>query len=68
MPHWVTVLGAILVVAAAIFGRNPHPHVMWESIPAYGAVFGYAGARALVYLAKTVLAPRLRGPASEKEA
>ncbi len=49
-----------LLVLATVFGRNPHPHVWWESIPVYGAVFGYAGAWALIWLAKSVLAPRLR--------
>ena len=50
---------AVLVVAAALFGRNPHPHAWWESIPAYGALFGYAGAWAIVVLAKSILTPLL---------
>ena len=50
---------AVLVIAAAVFGRNPHPHAWWEQIPAYGALFGYAGAWALVFLAKSILAPLL---------
>jgi hypothetical protein len=45
---------------AVFFGRNPHPHVWWEAVPIYGAVFGYGGAWALIWLAKSVLAPALR--------
>ena len=55
---WVS--AALLVVAGAIFGRNPHPHVWWETIPAYGAIFGYAGTWVLAWFAKKVLAPRIR--------
>ncbi len=53
-------VAAIVVVGGAIFGRNPHPHVWWEAIPAYGAIFGYAGTYALALFAKKLLAPRIR--------
>lgn len=49
-----------LLLLAVVFGRNPHPHMWWEAVPIYGAVFGYAGAWALIWLAKSVLAPLLR--------
>ncbi len=52
--------GAALLVVAVLFGRNPHPHMWWEAVPAYGAFFGYGGAWLLIWLAKVVLAPRLR--------
>ena len=55
-------LGVVSLSAlAAIFGRNPHPHLWWEALPVYGALFGYAGAWLLIWLAKSVLAPLLRG-------
>ncbi len=57
-----------LAFVAAVFGRNPHPHVWWETVPAYGAIFGYAGAWALVWFAKSVLAPRLRRDDDESDA
>jgi len=50
---------ALLAIATAIFGRNPHPHAWWEAIPAYSAIFGYGGAWALVWIAKSVLTPVL---------
>lgn len=56
-----------LTAASVLFGRNPHPHVWWEAVPAYGAFFGYAGAWALVLLAKSVLAPLLHRPDEEGE-
>lgn len=52
--------GGGLLLLAVFFGRNPHPHVWWEAVPIYGAVFGYGGAWALIWLAKSVLAPALR--------
>ena len=57
---------ASLVGIAALIGRNPHPHVWWEQIPAYGALFGYFGAYALILLAKSILAPWLRREESGK--
>ena len=58
--------GAVLVLLAVAFGGNPHPHLWWESVPFYGAVFGYAGAWALIWLAKSVLAPLLRRDEGER--
>jgi len=55
---WIGI--ALLVAAAAVFGRTEHPHTWWEKIPAYGALFGYLGTYALVFLAKSILAPRIR--------
>jgi len=57
----------LLAVAGAILGRNPHPHAWWEGIPAYGAFFGYGGAWALVWLAKSVLTPVLHRGDDETE-
>ncbi len=58
---WVMLSAAgALVVAGALFGRNPHPHMWWETIPAYGAAIGYGGAWVLIILAKSILAPLLR--------
>lgn len=56
----VYLASGVLVLAAALFGRNPHPQMWWEWLPAYGALFGYGGAWALVLLAKSTLAPMLR--------
>ncbi len=61
-------LGTVLLVVAAVFGRNPHPHMWWEAVPAYGALFGYGGAWLLIWVAKAVLAPRLRSGGSEDSA
>jgi hypothetical protein len=63
----VAIAAALLALAAAIFGRNPHPHVWWESIPAYGALFGYGGAWVLIWSAKSVLAPWLERRDDEAE-
>lgn len=49
----------LLTAAALAFGGNPHPHVWWEAIPGYAAVFGYGGAWGLALIAKSVLAPLL---------
>jgi hypothetical protein len=60
LPRTALAAGAALLLLAVLFGRNPHPHVWWEAVPVYGAVFGYAGAWALIWLAKSILAPLLR--------
>ena len=60
VPVWASAGGAVLLALAIVFGQHPHPHVWWEEIPAYAAVFGYAGAWLLIGLAKSVLAPLLR--------
>ena len=59
-PRWTLGLAAVLAVLGVAFGQNPHPHMWWESIPGNAGVIGYVGAYALVFLAKSVLAPRLR--------
>ena len=57
--RWVDILLVVLLVLAAALGRPQHPHFWWDYIPALGALIGLAGAWLLVWLAKSVLAPRL---------
>jgi hypothetical protein len=57
--RWVDALLVVLLVLGAALGRAAHPHFWWDSIPALGALIGLGGTWLLVWLAKSVLAPRL---------
>lgn len=42
----------VLVVAGAIFGRNPHPKFPWHGWPGFQAVVGVAAAIVVSVIAK----------------
>jgi len=47
-------LSFALVILAALFGRPHHPHFVWDYVPAFYALLGYAGCWLLVVGAKTL--------------
>jgi len=53
---------ALLLALGALFGRPEHPHFVWESIPDFWALFGFAGACLMILvfrrLGETVLQRR----------
>ena len=42
----------LLVLGALLWGKPDHPRFFWDRVPAFAAVFGLAGAAALVALAR----------------
>lgn len=44
----------VLVILSALFGRSYHPHFVWDYIPGFYALLGYAGCWLLVVGAKTL--------------
>jgi hypothetical protein len=64
-PRAVFAIAVAVLLFAAFFGTNPHPHFWWDEIPAFSALLGFAGAWLLVILAKSVASPLLQRPDEE---
>jgi hypothetical protein len=40
----------VLFIAGTLFGRPAHPHFLWDRIPGFYALFGFASSGLLVLL------------------
>lgn len=43
---------ALLLLAAAAFGRSEQPHFWWETLPDFFAAFGFGGACLLILVVR----------------
>lgn len=50
---------AVMVVVEVLFA-HPHYHMIWNSVPGFDLLIGFAGAWALILLAKVVMAKILQ--------
>lgn len=55
-------LGAVMAVMAVVevLFAHPHYHMIWNSVPGFDLLIGFAGAWALILLAKVVMAKILQ--------
>ena len=50
---------AVMVVVEVLFA-HPHYHMIWNSVPGFDLLIGFAGAWALILLAKVAMAKLLQ--------
>ena len=50
---------AVMVVVEVLFA-HPHNHMIWNSVPGFDLLIGFAGAWVLILLAKVVMAKILQ--------
>ena len=55
-------LGAVMAVKAVVevLFAHPHYHMIWNSVPGFDLLIGFAGAWVLILLAKVVMAKILQ--------
>ena len=55
-------LGAVMAVMAVVevLFAHPHYHMIWNSVPGFDLLIGFAGALVLILLAKVVMAKILQ--------
>ena len=55
-------LGAVMAVMAVVevLFAHPHYHMIWNSVPGFDLLIGFAGAWVLILLAKVVMAKILQ--------
>ena len=55
-------LGAVMAVMAVVevLFAHPHYHMIWNSVPGFDLLIGFAGAWALILLAKVAMAKLLQ--------
>ena len=55
----LAVIMVIMVIIEVLFA-HPHYHMIWNSVPGFDLLIGFAGARVLILLAKVVMAKILQ--------
>ena len=55
----LAVIMVIMVIIEVLFA-HPHYHMIWNSVPGFDLLIGFAGAWALILLAKVVMAKILQ--------
>ena len=55
-------LGAVMavMVVVEVLSAHPHYHMIWNSVPGFDLLIGFAGAWVLILLAKVVMAKILQ--------
>jgi len=59
----VYILAAVAMVLATIvefFFAHPHHHNLWDTIPGFDVLFGFAGCAILIVIAKLIVAPLIQ--------
>ena len=50
----------VVMVIAEVFFAHPHYHMIWNTIPGFDIIIGFAGAWGLILLAKVAMAKLLQ--------
>jgi len=53
---------ALVMVAAEVLFAHPHHHMIWNLVPGFDLIIGFAGAWFLIILAKIVMARLIQRP------
>jgi len=53
---------ALIMVVVEVFFAHPHHHMLWNTVPGFDLIIGFAGAWFLIILAKIVMAKLIQRP------
>ncbi len=53
---------ALIMVVVEVLFAHPHHHMLWNTVPGFDLIIGFAGAWFLIILAKIVMAKLIQRP------